>query len=105
MIKKMKANNMSGLLKTLSEAVSSSDKAKGSKHKIFEPSFHCKECLTSSFLSQKLNYIHDNPTAKKWNLTKSARDYYYSSASYYYTGIDGPVRVTHFHDFFNTVLG
>ena len=32
---------------------------------------------------QKLNYIHNNPLAKHWNLSATPESYYYSSASYY----------------------
>lgn len=34
-------------------------------------------------LQQKLEYIHQNPVAKEWNLVKDRVDYPYSSAEYY----------------------
>ena len=35
---------------------------------------------------QKLNYIHQNPLAKHWNLAQKPSDYKYSSARFYETG-------------------
>ena len=32
---------------------------------------------------QKLNYLHENPLSKQWNLTKYPWKYFYSSASFY----------------------
>jgi putative transposase len=32
---------------------------------------------------QKLNYLHNNPLAKHWNLAKSQNEYHFSSASFY----------------------
>jgi putative transposase len=42
----------------------------------------------SKTLLQKLNYIHNNPLKEKWLLADEARNYKYSSASFYETGID-----------------
>ncbi len=38
---------------------------------------------------QKLNYIHFNPVSGKWQLAKDDLGYFYSSARFYETGIDG----------------
>lgn len=35
---------------------------------------------------QKLEYIHNNPLAGKWNLANSPENYFYSSASFYEKG-------------------
>ncbi|TAE37314.1 MAG: transposase [Sphingobacteriales bacterium] len=35
---------------------------------------------------QKLDYIHNNPMGKHWNLVTHPNDYVYSSAKYYETG-------------------
>jgi len=43
--------------------------------------------LREDTISQKLDYIHFNPTQEKWGLVKDPEDYYYSSAKFYYTGI------------------
>lgn len=42
----------------------------------------------SKTVMQKMNYIHNNPVREKWKLAKSPEEYYYSSASFYFTGID-----------------
>lgn len=36
---------------------------------------------------QKLEYIHNNPIAKKWSLSKTREDYFYSSAKFYETNV------------------
>lgn len=46
-------------------------------------------CLTSrEMLEQKLEYIHLNPLAEKWNLAKRPEEYPWSSAQFYETGQD-----------------
>ncbi len=40
------------------------------------------------FILQKLNYIHNNPVAKHWNLAPYPEAYRFSSASFYETGFD-----------------
>ncbi|PWS33880.1 transposase [Pedobacter paludis] len=35
---------------------------------------------------QKLDYLHNNPTAERWQLVKEPAEYYYSSASFYEKG-------------------
>lgn len=37
---------------------------------------------------QKLDYIHENPIAKDWNLVNEPSEYMYSSASFYEHGYD-----------------
>ena len=39
-------------------------------------------------VAQKINYIHGNPINPRWNLTDEPQDYKYSSARFYYTGVD-----------------
>ncbi len=46
------------------------------------------EIYTDAILEQKLNYVHNNPLSKKWNLALQPKDYFYSSALFYETGID-----------------
>ncbi|AFM06292.1 hypothetical protein Fleli_3990 [Bernardetia litoralis DSM 6794] len=38
---------------------------------------------SQKILEQKLDYIHHNPTAGKWNLASDYVEYYYSSAKFY----------------------
>ena len=49
---------------------------------------------------QKLNYIHNNPLAERWNLAKTPHDYFCSSASYYEKGIDHFSFLTHYQERF-----
>jgi putative transposase len=47
---------------------------------------------------QKLNYIHQNPVAKKWNLSPNYVLYKYSSAAFYEYGFDPWGLVTHINE-------
>ena len=49
---------------------------------------------------QKLEYIHNNPVAKKWSLSKTREDYYYSSAKFYETNIPNFEFLRHLLDVF-----
>ena len=46
------------------------------------------ELVSLSVIKQKINYIHSNPIHHKWNLAQTVIDYKYSSARFYYEGID-----------------
>ena len=50
------------------------------------------------FLLQKITYIHNNPVAKHWKLSKSPEAYRFSSASFYETGLDEFGILTHIGD-------
>ena len=41
------------------------------------------------FIIQKLDYIHNNPCAGKWNLADCPENYVHSSAGFYYQGVQG----------------
>ncbi len=43
------------------------------------------ELTNKETISQKINYIHYNPTAEHWKLCNKTTDYYYSSAKFYET--------------------
>lgn len=47
---------------------------------------------------QKLNYLHQNPVAKKWKLAEDYVSYRYSSAAFYETGVDPWGLVTHINE-------
>jgi len=47
-------------------------------------------------VEQKINYIHANPIRGKWNLCNEITNYKYSSARYYYKGIDEWGFLTHY---------
>ena len=55
---------------------------KDRSHKIWQD-IQAKNCYSEDFVRQKLEYIHNNPVAKKWNLVKYRNNYKYSSAGYY----------------------
>ena len=44
--------------------------------------------FTKSVANQKLEYMHNNPLAERWQLAATAEDYKFSSARYYATGND-----------------
>ncbi|MEP0984866.1 hypothetical protein [Ekhidna sp.] len=44
------------------------------------------ELYSPDVMYQKLDYIHENPLAKDWNLAMEPSDYKYSSASFYEFG-------------------
>jgi hypothetical protein len=60
--------------------------------KYFEASFDIKECYSLEFIKQKLNYIHFNPCAGKWNLANIPENYVHSSAAFYGNGVQGLFR-------------
>ncbi|MFA5318039.1 MAG: hypothetical protein WC323_00990 [Patescibacteria group bacterium] len=53
------------------------------KHKIFTDRYDSLIIQSQKLFLEKLNYIHNNPCAKHWNLADSPEDYKYSSASNY----------------------
>lgn len=82
-------------LNMLKEGVSSRDYKRGKLHEVFQPSFDWKECRSTRFINQKLNYIHDNPCRGKWNLVGSPVEYKHSSAGFYITGEQGVYAIDH----------
>ena len=88
-VKRLKEKQESNLLNTLAKNVEVKRRANHKLHEVWELSFDWKYCNSTSFIKQKLNYMHDNPCSGKWNLCKSPVDYLHSSAKYYLQGIDG----------------
>jgi putative transposase len=41
---------------------------------------------TKEVMFQKLDYIHRNPVAERWQLAANTCDYYFSSSKFYETG-------------------
>ena len=82
-VKRLKAQNKTDLLKKLQRAVSADAQGKGKIHEVFEPSFDCKPCYDKKNLEQKLDYIHRNPCSGKWNLAVEFTQYKHSSAAFY----------------------
>ncbi len=92
-IKRLEQLGKHELLSQLEQSVGKTDKNKGQLHNVFEASFDCKPCYTKKFLEQKLDYIHRNPCAGKWNLVREFTDYQHSSASFYEHDLDGAYAV------------
>ena len=86
------------VLEVLYGSVTTRERKKGQKHKVFEASFDAKPIYTKYFLEQKIDYIHHNPVRGKWSLTKDFTDYPHSSASFYEKGIVGLFEPRHYND-------
>jgi len=52
------------------------------KHQIWQP-IQAKNIHSPDFLHEKLEYIHNNPIAKKWQLATDRAAYEFSSARFY----------------------
>ena len=61
-LEELKANS---LLDTLHAGVKKRERKKGQIHKVFEDSFDAKECHSTKFILQKLEYMHHNPVSKR----------------------------------------
>jgi hypothetical protein len=67
----------------LQEAIEAKDKQRGKKHEGWEDSFDSSICRPEKFINQKLAYMHSNPCAERWKLSKTPGDYEHSSARFY----------------------
>ena len=56
------------------------------EHAVWVDEYQAKNVFSPTFLRQKLDYIHDNPTQPHWNLVERPEDYVWSSARFYLTG-------------------
>ncbi len=63
------------------------------QHSIWQD-IQAKNIYTMKFLNQKLEYIHNNPVAKDWNLVKDRADYLYSSACFYDKNQPSIIKIT-----------
>ncbi len=95
-INRLEQNIEPELLEYLRSHVEAKRKQHKKLHQVWELSFDWKECRGNEFINQKLDYIHNNPCAKKWNLCNSPVEYLHSSAQYYITGEQGFYPVTNF---------
>ena len=82
------------ILDQMKEGVFTSDRKRGKRHEVWEDSFDWKECYNQDMIVQKLDYIHNNPCAGKWNLVDEPSKYIHSSAKFYLTGEQGVYPVT-----------
>ena len=95
-INRLKAKNETVVLEQFSKAVNISDRKRGKLYELWEDSFDWNECIGHAFIEQKLNYMHQNPCAGKYNLAATPEDYLHSSAKYYSTGEQGFYPVTNY---------
>jgi|LakMenE18May11ns_1017448.scaffolds.fasta_scaffold9809902_2 REP element-mobilizing transposase RayT len=59
------------------------------------------EIFNNEMLEQKLEYIHNNPINKKWNLVNERDEYTFSSSKYYYQSInDNMLQLTDYRNEF-----
>ncbi len=98
-LEKLKQNE---LLIQLEAGLTEAEKKKGAKHKVFTTTFDCKECYTSAFIQQKLNYMHFNPV--KAGLIDNEIDYKHSSAKFYFTGEQGEYPITSYLEFYDVPI-
>ncbi|HEU4574847.1 MAG TPA: hypothetical protein VFS36_07575 [Chitinophagaceae bacterium] len=90
----LEQNSEAELLSRLSNSVEEKRKQNNKKHEVWELSFDWKDCRTKNFITQQLDYIHNNPCRGKWNLCNSPVEYLHSSAKFYLTGEQGTYPVT-----------
>jgi len=95
-VTRLKEKGSEELLQQMENAVNSSDKKRGKLHEVWEDSFDWKECVSNSFITQKLDYMHKNPCTGKWILAENPVSYQHSSARFYITGEQGIYPVLNF---------
>ena len=98
-VKRLELQQQYEILNQLALAVTAKEKQRKKKHRVFEISSDIKPCYTEKFLLQKLNYIHNNPTAGKWKLARLPEEYLHSSACFYMLNKQHThVHLTHWRD-------
>lgn len=60
--------------------------AHNKRHEFWQRDSLAVHLYTGKVAYQKMNYIHNNPVADRWQLVKDPCDYIYSSASFYEKG-------------------
>lgn len=68
--------------------------------KVWEDRFHHFFLYQRHALETKLHYIHQNPLQEHWNLVPTPEEWLHSSARFYIKGIQPPVTITDYRDFF-----
>jgi putative transposase len=74
--------------------------AANKKYEFWQRDSLAQVLYNKSFISQKMDYIHNNPLTGKWQLATTADDYRFSSSSFYQTGIDPFGILTHIGEVF-----
>ena len=92
-LKSLRAQNKKDLLHMFQRA----KRDQRHEHSIWQD-IQAKNIYSLDFLQQKLEYIHQNPVAKNWDLVKDRADYQYSSAGYYDYGRKPIIEITDIND-------
>lgn len=95
-VKRLEYAHHAEVLGMLQKNIEAKRKANNKKHDVWELSFDWKYCNSIDFIKQKLNYMHENPCAGKWNLCASPVEYEHSSARWYSAGEEGIYEVDDF---------
>jgi putative transposase len=74
--------------------------AKDRQYQFWERNPRCTDIYSTKVLEQKLQYLHLNPLQEHWQLTKDPEDYFYSSASFYFTESKEFDFITHYKNDF-----
>jgi REP element-mobilizing transposase RayT len=82
LIRQLKAN---GEYDTLGHLASKVTRPGKQILKVWEDGYNAKDVFSEAFLSQKMDYIHNNPCQPHWNLSANPEDYLWSSARFYLT--------------------
>jgi len=90
----LKEKKEKGTLKILELGVPFNERKKGKKHMVFIPSFDARVCFDEQMVFQKLDYIHHNPVAGKWNMVEDYSYYSHSSAGFYERGDISSCQIT-----------
>ncbi len=61
-------------------------------HQVWQP-IQAMNVYSIDFLREKVEYIHNNPIAKKWALVENRADYRYSSACFYDRNVQPIIEV------------
>lgn len=95
-ISRLEKSGETALLNRLSSDIEAKRKENKKQHSVWELSFDWKKCIKKEFVWQKIDYIHNNPCAGKWQLSVNAIEYVHSSTEYYLTGEPGLYEVVNF---------
>lgn len=95
-VKRLNEQKNDEMLTLLTSYVNATERKRGKLHEVFEPLFDWKECLSATFIEQKLEYMHKNPCSGAWELASQPEEYIHSSAGYYASGEQGIYQVTNY---------
>jgi REP element-mobilizing transposase RayT len=68
------------------------------QHSIWQD-IQAKNIFSRKFLIQKIDYIHQNPVDKEWNLVEDRANYQYSSACFYDKDIQPIIAIDDVRDY------